>query len=78
MTGESIKPQGVAWCSEQRFNEFLAANPGLDGKFDLQWWAHKTYWINARAGHRAAIMAVLDDLRRRHPQPFDPPLRATN
>ena len=59
-------------------SEFLAKNPGLDGSFDLQWLAHRTYWRNAAAGHRAAIMAVLDDLRRRHPNRFDPPLRATN
>lgn len=75
---EALHPQGVARCSEQRFNEFLAKNPGLDGSFDLQWLAHRTYWRNAAAGHRAAIMAVLDDLRRRHPARFDPPLRATN
>ena len=31
--------------------------------FDLQWLAHRTYWRNAAAGHRAAIMAVIDDLR---------------
>lgn len=75
---EALQPQGVTRCSELRFNEFLAKNPGLDGSFDLQWLAHRTYWRNAAAGHRAAIMAVLDDLRRRHPNRFDPPLRATN
>lgn len=75
---EALQPQGVTRCSEQRFNEFLAKNPGLDGSFDLQWMARRTYWRNAAAGHRAAIMAVLDDLRQRHPARFDPPLRATN
>lgn len=75
---EALQPQGVTRCSEQRFNEFLAKNPGLDGSFDLQWLAHRTYWRNSQAGHRAAIIAVLDELRRRHPMPFHPPLTATN
>ena len=75
---EALQPQGVTKCSEQRFNEFLAKNPGLDGDFDLTWFAHRTYWRNSQAGHRAAILAVLDELRRRHPMPFRPPLKATN
>lgn len=50
----------------------------MDGDFDLAWWAHRTYWRNSQAGHRAAIIAVLDELRRRHPMPFHPPLKATN
>lgn len=75
---EALQPQGVTKCSEQRFNEFLDKNPGLDGSFDLQWFAHRTYWRNSQAGHRAAIIAVLDELRRRHPMPFHPPLKAAN
>lgn len=75
---EALQPQGVTKCSEQRFTEFLAKNPGLDGSFDLQWLAYRTYWRNAAVGHRSAIIAVLDELRRRHPMPFHPPLKATN
>lgn len=73
---EALKPDRVAWCSGQKFNDFLAANPALDDA-DLQWYAYRAYWTHAAGGHRQAIIAVLNDLHERHPAPFSPPLRST-
>ena len=42
-------------CSEAGFNEFLLANPQLDGHADLIWQLHAVYWRNKRLGHGEAI-----------------------
>ena len=38
-------------CSEAGFDEFLLANPQLDGHEDLIWQLHAVYWRNKRLGH---------------------------
>ena len=42
-------------CSEAGFNEFLLANPQLDGHADLIWRLHAVYWRNMRLGHGEAV-----------------------
>lgn len=50
-------------CSEAGFNEFLLANPQLDGREDLIWQLHAVYWRNMRLGHPAAVGLLIQYAR---------------
>lgn len=50
-------------CSEAGFNEFLLANPQLDGHADLIWQLHAVYWRNKRLGHPKAVGLLIQYAR---------------
>lgn len=50
-------------CSEAGFNEFLIANPQLDGHADLIWQLHAVYWRNKRLGHGEAVGVLIQYAR---------------
>lgn len=55
-------PTGID-CSEAGFNEFLLANPQLDGHADLIWQLHAVYWRNKRLGHPKAVGLLIQYAR---------------
>ena len=50
-------------CSEAGFDEFLLANPQLDGHADLIWQLHAVYWRNKRLGHPKAVGLLIQYAR---------------
>lgn len=60
------EPDAAPWlpdCSEAGFNEFLLANPQLDGHADLIWQLHAVYWRNKRLGHPKAVGLLIQYAR---------------
>ena len=49
--------------SEAGCNEFLLANPQLDGHADLIWQLHAVYWRNRRLGHGEAVGVLIQYAR---------------
>lgn len=50
-------------CSGAGFDEFLLANPQLDGHEDLIWQLHAVYWRNKRLGHPKAVGLLIQYAR---------------